>query len=53
MKYSLSPREIPRAKPKGYPDLSHNTDILNYNCSIDLPGAGGQLGNTGKYCPVN
>ena len=38
MKYSLSPREIPRAKPKRfpkgsdytivYPDSSHNTDIL-------------------------
>ena len=49
MKYSLSPREIPRAKPKefpkgsGYissynPNLSHNTDILNYNSSIDFPG---------------
>ena len=49
MKYSLSLRDIPRAKPKGfsqrlrlyvivYPDSSHNTDILNYNSSITFPG---------------
>ena len=39
MKYSLSPREIPRAKPKGFPEGSgHNTDIFNYKYSIDLPG---------------
>ena len=49
MKYSLSPREIPCAKPEGFPEgsgyislyipnSSHNTDILKYNFSIDLPG---------------
>ena len=49
MKYSQSPREISRPKPKGfflglmryftvYPDSSHNTDILNYNSSIVFPG---------------
>ena len=41
MKYSLSLKEIPRAKPEEfpvYPDSSHNTDILNYNSSIVLPG---------------
>ena len=49
MKYSLSPREIPRGKPKGFPegsgifcivfpDSNHSTDILNYKFSIDLLG---------------
>ena len=40
VKYSLRPREIPRAKLyfTVYPDLSHNKDILNYNSSIVLPG---------------
>ena len=47
MKYSLSPREILRAKPKGFSEgsgyissyfPSHNTDILNYNSIINLPG---------------
>ena len=47
MKYSLSSKEVPRAKLKGFPDgsgyialyiRSHNTDILNYNTSIVLPG---------------
>ena len=49
MKYSLIPREIPRAKPEGFPDgsgyifivfpdSSHSTDIFNYKSSIDLPG---------------
>ena len=48
VKYSLSPREIVRAKPRDFlralavfhrkPDLSHNTDILNYYSSIVLPG---------------
>ena len=39
MKYSLSLRKIPRAKPKGFPDSSHRqTDIFNYNSSIDLSG---------------
>ena len=30
MKYSLSTREILRLGPEGFPDLSHNTDILNF-----------------------
>ena len=49
MKYTLSLREIPRAKPNRfpgglrlyfivYPDSSQNTDLLNYNSSTDLPG---------------
>ena len=49
MKYSRTPREIPRAKPEGfpsaqamfhriYPDSSYNADILDYNSSINLPG---------------
>ena len=38
MKYSLSLREIPRAKPKGFPDFSLNTDILDYSSSIVTPG---------------
>ena len=40
MKYSLSPRDFPRALAIfhciSHPNLSHNTDILNYNSSIDL-----------------
>ena len=46
-----------------YPDSSHNTDILENNSSIDHPGDQywkrwfsvllWQLGNTGKYCPVD
>ena len=32
MKFSLCPKEIL------FPDSSHNTDILNYKASIDLPG---------------
>ena len=49
MIYSLSLKEIPRAKQKGspegsgyiffvYPDLNHNTDMLNYSSCITLPG---------------
>ena len=38
MKYGLSTREVPRAEPEGFPegtgyispDLSHDTDILNF-----------------------
>ena len=47
-----------------YPDSSHNTEILNYNSIIDHLGdqywkswfsvlLRQQLGNTGKYCPVD
>ena len=36
MKYSLSAREILRANPEGFLDLSNNTDILNNNSSINL-----------------
>ena len=45
------------------PDWTHNTDILNYNFSIVLPGDQylkswfsvllRQLGNTGKFYPVD
>ena len=38
MKYSLSPREFSMLYFTIFPDSSHNTDILNYNSSIDLPG---------------
>ena len=49
MKYGLSPKEIPREKLEGfskglrqyfivYPDSSHNTDILNCQSGIYLPG---------------
>ena len=47
MKYSLSPREISRVKPKGFPEgsgyislylLTRATAILIYKSSIDLPG---------------
>ena len=40
MKYSLSLREIQglRLYFIVFPDSSHNTDILNYNSSIDIPG---------------
>ena len=44
MKYSLSPKGNLEGKAGGlrlyfivFPDLSHNTDILNYNFSIDPP----------------
>ena len=66
MKYSLSLREILKVKSKGLSEgsgyislyiSSHNTDILNNNASIVLPADQflvllRQLGNTGKYCPV-
>ena len=40
MKYCLNPREIPGMRQYFiiFPHSSHNTDILNYNSRIDLPG---------------
>ena len=68
MKYSLSPREIPRAKPEEFPkgssyiSLYFRTQFTMQTLSITNPALtflGGlfsilllQLGNTGKYFPV-
>ena len=74
MKYSLSPREIPRPKAEGFPEgsgyisLSFLTLVAIQTFSITNPALTclgdqywkswfsvwlWQLGNTGKYCPVD
>ena len=74
MNYSLSPREIPRPKPEGFPEgpdyisLCFLTQVTIQTFTITNPALTflgdqywkswfsvllWQLGNTGKYCPVD
>ena len=62
MKYSLSPREIPRSKSKGFPEglgyisLYIPTRVTIQTFPITTPTLSfleAFLGNTGKYCLVD